>query len=165
MIAILHKLRSMHNVGSIFRTADAAGIKKLYLCGFTPSPIDRFGNYRIQISKVALGAEKTIAWEKKSSTIRTINYLKKLRYKIVAIEQNEKSISYLDFFKINKIKKLDKIALVIGNEVAGIDKKILKMCNLILEIPMHGNKKSLNVSVAFGVVSMFISNNKNTNNI
>ncbi len=157
MIAILHKIRSAHNVGSIFRTADSAGIKKLYLCGFTPSPLDRFGNYRVSISKVALGAERTVDWEKKQSTLRTLNYLRKKGYLIIAIEQSEKSIEYTKM-PLKKLKKAyPKIAFVIGHELEGVPKEILSKCDIVSEIKMFGDKASLNVSVAFGVVSMYVA--------
>lgn len=152
MVAILHNIRSLHNVGSIFRTADAAGVEKLYLCGITPTPLDRFGVVRQQVGKVSLGAEKTVPWEKVASTSRLINKLKNPPvgggYKIFAIEQSKKSIPY------NKvaITRDSKIALVVGHEVEGLPPAILKKCDKILEIPMAGNKESLNVSVAFGIV-------------
>src|SRR3989338_4544510 len=94
MIAILHNIRSLHNVGSIFRTADAAGIEKLYLCGITPEPVDRFGRFREQFTKVSLGAEKTVKWEKVKITANLIDKLKKEGYKIFAVEQSKNSTPY-----------------------------------------------------------------------
>ncbi len=148
MIAILHNIRSLHNVGSIFRTADAAGIEKLYLCGITPTPLDRFGVVRQQVGKVSLGAEKTVPWEKASSTARIIDGLKKDGYKIFALEQSRNSIPY------NKptIPGNSRLALVVGHEVKGLPASILKKADKILEIPMAGEKESLNVGVAFGIV-------------
>lgn len=150
MIAILHNIRSLYNVGSVFRTADAAGIEKIYLCGITPTPIDQFGKYRQQLTKVSLGAEKYVAWEKFSSTTKLIDKFKKDGYKIFAVEQSKKSIPYHKLKKIN-VKKL-KAALVLGNEVRGLPTSILKRADKILEIPMKGKKESLNVAVAFGIV-------------
>ena len=150
MILILHNIRSMHNVGSIFRTADAAGIEKIYLCGITPSPLDEFKKYRPQISKVALGAEKNVLWEKCGATWRLLDSLKKEGYTIFAIEQSKRSIPY---YKVRLAKsEKAKCALVLGHEINGLSDAILKRTDRILEIPMHGKKKSLNVSVAFGVV-------------
>lgn len=156
MIVILHDVRSMHNVGSIFRTADAAGIEKIFLCGITPTPIDRFGKTREQISKVSLGAEKYISWEYFKSTSRLLDKLKRENYKIFSIEQSSKSIAY-DKIKIKN--KKTKIALVLGNEVKGLSKSILKKSDKILEIPMKGEKESLNVAVAFGIVAFSITKN------
>ncbi len=156
MIALLFNVRSLYNVGSIFRTADGAGFEKLYLCGITPTPIDRFKEKRKELSKVALGAEDYIAWEKigsspsASSTISLIKKLKKEKYKIIAIEQNKKSISYKKLIQFGNNRRL---ALIVGDEVNGIPNSILKECDYIAEIPMLGKKESLNVSVAFGIIA------------
>ncbi|MFA5084171.1 MAG: TrmH family RNA methyltransferase [Candidatus Paceibacterota bacterium] len=150
MIAILHNIRSLYNVGSIFRTADAAGIEKIYLCGITPTPIDQFGKYRQQLTKVSLGAEKYVAWEKFSSTTKLIDKLKGDGYEIFAIEQSKKSIPYYSLKP--KSHKLKAIALVLGSEIKGLPASILKRADKILEIPMKGKKESLNVAVAFGIV-------------
>ncbi|MDO8467236.1 MAG: TrmH family RNA methyltransferase [bacterium] len=152
MVAILHNIRSLHNVGSIFRTADAAGVEKLYLCGITPTPLDRFGVVRQQVGKVSLGAEKSVPWEKVASTSRLINKLKNPPagggYKIFALEQSKKSIPYN---KIGVIPRDNRVALLVGHEVKGVPAAILKKADKILEIPMRGKKESLNVSVAFGI--------------
>jgi len=148
MVAILHNIRSLHNVGSMFRTADAAGIEKMYLCGITPTPLDRFGVVRQQVAKVALGAEKTVAWEAVRSTTALISKLKKEGYKVLAVEQAKNSTPY---FKL-KTSNLKQIALIVGAEVKGLSAAILKKCDKVLEIPMHGKKESLNVAVAFGIV-------------
>lgn len=151
MVAILHNIRSRHNVGSIFRTADAAGIEKLYLCGITPTPLDKFGKLRPQLGKVALGAEKTVPWEHCKSSAALIKKLKKQGYKIFAVEQDKKSIPY---YKLSDVlTRQHRIALVLGNEVGGLPSAILKLSDKILEIPMRGKKESLNVSVAFGIVA------------
>lgn len=142
----LHNIRSTHNVGAIFRTADAAGVTKMYLCGITPAPIDRFGRDRKDISKAALGAEKVIKWEQVKDIKKLIAKLKKEKYQIIAIEQDEKSKNY------KKIKISLKTLLIFGNEVGGIEKDILETCDQIAEIPMKGTKESLNVSVAAGVI-------------
>lgn len=172
MIVILHNIRSLYNVGSIFRTADAAGVKKIYLCGITPAPIDEFSAWRQQLTKVSLGAEKYVEWEKIGSTnspqaaratINLLENLKKQGYKIFAIEQSKKSTPY---YKVrlchpngrssNRIT--NKIALVLGNEIRGLPPSILKRADKILEIPMRGKKESLNVAVTFGIVVFHLVN-------
>ncbi len=149
MIVILHNIRSLYNVGSIFRTADAAGVEKIYLCGITPTPIDIFGKSRPQLIKVSLGAERYVKWEKIKSTSKLIDRLKKDKYKIFTIEQSKKSIPY---YKLKTKNSKQKTALVLGNEIKGLSQSILKRADKILEIPMRGKKESLNVSVAFGIV-------------
>lgn len=157
MIVILDNIRSLHNVGSVFRTADAAGAAKLYLTGITAAPIDRYGRARPQISKVSLGAETYLPWEKITiPSAKFIGELKKQGYKIWALEQGRTAIPYLKM----KARKSDfsKIALVLGNEVKGVSRKLLALSDKILEIPMHGKKESLNVAVAFGIVVFHLRN-------
>ena len=144
-VVILDNIRSIHNVGSIFRTSDALGVEKIYLCGCTPTPTDRFGRARQDLAKVALGAEKDITWEYCDDTKEIIKKLRKEGYKIIAVEQDKKSTNY----KKSKIKL--PVALIMGNEVSGIEKEVLKLADEILEIPMYGKKESLNVSVSFGI--------------
>lgn len=149
MQVILDNIRSINNVGSIFRTADALGIEKIHLGGITPEPLDAFGRPRQQFVKVSLGAEKNVAWEKAKSVSRLIDRLKKGGFKIIAVEQSENSVPYQKL----KLKSPDeKIAFVFGNEVDGISKQVLKKCDLVAEIPMRGKKESLNVAVSFGIV-------------
>ena len=155
MIVLLHNIRSLHNVGSIFRTADAAGIKKIYLCGITPAPFDEFGRPRQQFIKVSLGAEKSVPWEKVKSTTRLIDKIKNSPagrgYKIFAVEQSKKSIPY---YKVKLSKSnLEKVVLVVGSEIKGLPSFVLKRADKILEIPMRGKKESLNVAVAFGIIT------------
>jgi tRNA G18 (ribose-2'-O)-methylase SpoU len=150
MLVILHNIRSLHNVGSIFRTADAAGVEKIELCGITPAPVDEFGKPREQLTKVSLGAERCVKWEKAKSTRKLIDKLKKEGYEIFAIEQSKKSVPYYSLKA--KSYKLKTIALILGNEVKGLPPSILKLADKILEIPMRGKKESLNVAVAFGIV-------------
>lgn len=144
-VLILPDIRSAINVGAIFRTADAVGVDKIYLVGCTPRPTDQFGRIQKDISKSALGAETWIQWEYKETILPLVRSLKKQGYEIVALEQDEKSIDY------RKYKKPSKMAFILGPEVTGLDKKILKVCDRVVEIPMHGKKESLNVSVACGV--------------
>ena len=166
MVAILNNLRSLHNVGSLFRTADTLGIEKLYLCGITPTPIDRFGKIRQQLAKVSLGAEKYVPWEKAGSALKVIKKLKNAGYKILSIEQSKKSIPYFKLKVGSFPPKADpppaeksKVALIVGNEIRGLPKTILGASDKILEIPMRGQKESLNVGVAFAIVAFHIRNN------
>jgi tRNA G18 (ribose-2'-O)-methylase SpoU len=166
MIVILNNIRSMHNVGSIFRTADAAGCKKIYLCGITPLPIDKLGRKRQPIAKVSLGAENFIPWEYTKSITRLIDKLKKDSYKILAVEQAQNSIPYYSF-RLPPLPKeasavssaesggggFSKIALVLGSEIKGLPYFVIKRADKILEIPMRGKKESLNVAVAFGIIA------------
>jgi len=160
MIVILHNIRSLYNVGSIFRTADAAGIEKIYLCGITPAPVDQFGKYRPQLTKVSLGAEKYVAWEKFGLTTKLLEKLKKDGFKIFAVEQSKKSILYYKVRTKDTITRdsTQKIVLVLGSEIKGLPPSILKRSDKILEIPMKGKKESLNVAVAFGVVAFHLAN-------
>ncbi len=167
MVVILYNIRSLHNVGSIFRTADAAGVKKIYLCGITPAPIDKFGRKRRQIAKVSLGAEDYVPWEQVKSTTRLLDKLKKDGCLILAIEQSAKSIPYFRLSFPPRIchsrvggnpaqgklqRESRKTVLVLGNEISGLPYSILNRADKILEIPMKGKKESLNVAVAFGII-------------
>src|SRR3989344_3015005 len=141
---VLHNIRSAHNVGSIFRTADAVGVAKIYLCGYTPTPPNE------KISKVALGAEKTVPWEQYKQTWRLLSSFAKTsedeeKVQIVALEQDKRAIDY------RKFKPEFTMVLVLGNEVEGLSKEILKYADKIIAIQMYGQKESLNVSVAAGI--------------
>lgn len=152
MVAILHNIRSLHNVGSIFRTADGAGFLKIYLSGITPKPVDEFSRARQQFTKVSLGAEKYILWEKVKSTTTLIDNLKHDGYKIFALEQSKIATPY---YKQKNFP--EKSCLVVGNEVKGLPLSVLQKSDKILEIPMLGVKESLNVSVAFGIVAYHLN--------
>ena len=149
---ILHNIRSTHNVGSIFRTAEACGIHRIFLTGYTPTPLDNFGREVKAISKTALGAEKNVVSETLSSPSILIKNLKQQQVKIIGIEQSKDSVDY------KKIKIKGSTAFVLGNEVKGISKQLLKQCDIIAEIPMVGEKESLNVSVVAGVALFRILN-------
>ncbi|MFH1246341.1 MAG: TrmH family RNA methyltransferase [Candidatus Liptonbacteria bacterium] len=152
-VAILNNIRSIQNVASMFRTADGAGINKIYLTGITSSPLDRFGKPLQPFAKVSLGAEKSVPWEKVQRAGALTKKLKKDGYHIVAVEQHEKAVRF-DKFDPRKHKK---IAILMGEEVRGIPAPLIKLCDAVLEIPMRGKKESLNVSVAFGVASYAIT--------
>lgn len=139
VIAILDNIRSRENVGSIFRTADAAGVAKLYLCGITPVPPHD------KISKTALGAETTVPWEHTGQTWRLVEKLKKEGYQVVALEKTKTAD---DIFKF---RPKFPVALIVGNEVDGLKPEILKRAEKTLAILQYGQKESLNVAVAFGV--------------
>lgn len=152
-ILVLHNIRSLHNVGAIFRTADGAGVSKIYLTGYTPEPFDMFGKIRTDFSKTALGAEKHVLWEKTKSISTVMRRLKKEKYCIVALEQSPRSTDIGAFLKAYKKrqKMFAGIALIAGNEVRGISPTLLKQCDGVVDLPMMGKKESLNVSVATGI--------------
>jgi len=137
---VLDNIRSAENVGSIFRTADAAGVAKIFLCGITPKPP------RKDIDKAAVGAVDFIEWEYAESAKSKVESLKQAGVQIVALEQNSRSIPY-NQLHINK----EPIAMVVGNEKEGVSREVLELTDQIIEIPMLGKKNSLNVAVATGV--------------
>jgi len=158
LFVILHNVRSAYNIGSIFRTADGMGAKKIYLTGYTQAPYDGKALYQTKpqkmLSKTALRAEKYVVWKKEKDLNKIIKQLKKEKVKIVALEQDKKSIDY------RKFSPAFPLALILGNEPKGIDRPILNKCDATIEIPMRGKKKSLNVSVAFGIVGYELLNIK-----
>jgi len=147
-VLVLHNIRSVQNVGSLFRTADAFGVAKIYLSGFSPTPVDRFGKIRKDFIKTSLGAEKTVPFEYAKSVSPIVTKLKAAGYTIVAVEQTQKSLDYTD----PAAYRGKKIALLLGNEVRGVDHRTLALCDRAVEIPMVGKKESLNVSVAGALV-------------
>jgi 23S rRNA (guanosine2251-2'-O)-methyltransferase len=149
LTVIVHDIRSVHNVGSMFRTADAAGAERIFLCGITPAPLGRFKEVRPDFAKVALGAEQYVSWESAKTTIEVVKRLKKEGYEIFALEQSKRSIPY---YAVHPLRDA-RIALIVGNEVQGLPVPILRAADRILEIPMMGKKESLNVAVAFGIVA------------
>jgi tRNA G18 (ribose-2'-O)-methylase SpoU len=140
IVIVLDNIRSAHNVGSIFRTSDAFLIKKIILCGITPTPPSN------EIRKSALGSTNSVEWAKEEETNIAINQLKKEGYYIVGVEQVEKAT------EIQKFQNNKPIALVFGHEVNGISQEIIDTCDEIIEIPQYGTKHSLNISVCAGIV-------------
>lgn len=138
---VLNSIRSLHNVGSIFRTADGAGVEKIWLCGYTGYPPQG------GIAKTSLGAEDHVAWEYRQDIIGLLKELKGQGYQIVLLEQIQGSVLHDQFIPQKPV------CLVVGNEVTGIEEQILGLCDAALEIDMAGIKNSLNVAVAFGVVA------------
>ncbi len=152
IIVVLDNIRSVHNVGAIFRTSDALGVHEIVLCGITPAPIDRFGRERTDLHKAALGAEKSVSWRQHSSTLELVTSLKQDGYSVVCVEQSDISIDY------KEVTLTEKTVFVFGNEVEGVSNEVLKIADVIAEIKMLGDKESLNVSVSFGVVMFRILN-------
>ncbi|MEI6022331.1 MAG: TrmH family RNA methyltransferase [bacterium] len=152
-ILILLDIRSSHNVGSLFRTADAIGVQKIYLIGTTPDPIDRFGRPNPDIAKTALGAEQTIPYEYYKTFVEVFALLQKEHVAIVGLEQYKDSVDYKQYVVQNDT------ALIVGNEVDGILESVLEKIDATIEIPMRGEKESLNVSVAGGIALFRIFDN------
>jgi tRNA G18 (ribose-2'-O)-methylase SpoU len=142
VIIVLDDIRSLHNIGSVFRTADAFLIEKIYLCGITATPPNK------EIHKTALGATDTVAWEYNENVLEVIENLKKDSMSVFAIEQVESPIFLQDF----KVEANKKYALVFGNEVFGVNQKAIEICHGTIEIPQLGTKHSLNISVSAGIV-------------
>ncbi len=147
-IVILENIRSLHNVGAIFRTADGAGWDKVYLTGYTGCPPDR------RIEKVSLGAEEFLPWEHVDSAENLCKKMKKEGFQIIALEQSNHSENIFT----TKCEE-ENIVLILGNEVDGVSEEILSICDQHLEIPMHGKKTSLNVSVAAGIALFALEKN------
>ncbi|OAG27820.1 RNA methyltransferase [Thermodesulfatator autotrophicus] len=145
-VAVLENVRSAWNVGSILRTGEAAGFSHFYLGGITPTPEHK------GVAKTALGAEKKVSWSYNPNTLEVIRELKDTGYFILALE-TEGSILWHPDMSLPK----GPVALVVGNELCGVDPELLKECNLVLRLPMRGGKCSLNVSVAFGVIALWLS--------
>lgn len=151
---IAHNVRSLFNVGSIFRTADAFAVSRLFLTGYSPTP--ERAEHRLKIAKVALGAESTVPWEHHRSAAGVIGTLRKRHPKlsVVALENNVRST------RLSRFKPHFPLALVLGEERGGIKRSLLAQCDRVVEIPMRGAKESLNVSVAFGVAAYVIREGK-----
>ena len=142
LVVILDNVRSLHNVGSVFRTSDAYLVEKIFLCGITAVPPSA------EIHKTALGAEDTVQWEYAENTVAVVASLKANGYTVIAIEQVEGSVSLNDFAIDNKRK----YAVILGNEVKGVQQSVVDQCDACIELPQFGTKHSLNVSVTAGIV-------------
>ena len=139
---VLDNVRSLNNIGSVFRTADAFLIEKIYLCGITATPPHK------DIHKTALGATDSVAWEHRESTLELLEELREEGYTSLAVEQAENAVMLNDF----KVEENKKYALIFGNEVKGVSQEVVSASDLVLEIPQYGTKHSLNISVSVGVV-------------
>lgn len=142
---LLDNIRSVHNVGSIFRTAETLGVKKIYCIGTTPVPVDRFGSKRKDFAKVSLGSEDLVAWEHVVDGNLVVKNCRQAGFQILALEQSTKSVDY------KSVKTKGNILVILGSEVDGVNPDLLRITDIVAEIPMAGKKESLNVSVAAGV--------------
>ncbi|MEA2715586.1 MAG: hypothetical protein QOG91_614 [Candidatus Parcubacteria bacterium] len=142
---LLVDIRSVHNVGSIFRTAETLGVSKIYCAGTTPVPLDRFKRKRKDLAKVALGAEELVPWEYVSKPAALVRKLKDEDFQVVAVEQSKRSVDY------KRVRLRERALVILGNEVTGLPAQFLRSADVIAEIPLNGKKESLNVSVAAGV--------------
>ena len=153
-VVMLDNIRSSYNVGAVFRTADAAGVTKIYLLGSTPSPIDRFGREEAKIAKTSLGATRTVSWEHIGvpddwSTAAGVALLKRLQaegHTVVAVEQGETSVPF------QELPRYEQVVYIFGAEVEGVQTELMEVADVITELPMKGTKESLNVSVTAGIV-------------
>lgn len=143
---ILNNIRSAHNVGSVFRTADGAGVSKIFITGYTPTPTDRFGREQKEILKTSLGATHTVSYEAVEDIIEIITRLKKEGVEIVAVEQTKDAIEYQTF------NPRGDVAFIFGNEIEGVEENVLKDSDQHIMILMSGMKESLNVSVCAGII-------------
>ncbi|MBN3034065.1 MAG: RNA methyltransferase [Bacteroidales bacterium] len=142
VLIILDNIRSMHNIGAIFRTADAFRLEAIHLCGITATPPHR------EIQRTALGATETVPWKYFSDTVESVKRLKQLGYHIVAVEQTDRSAMLQDYVAVRH----SKTAVVFGNEISGVSDQVLKLADIAVEVPQFGTKHSLNVSVTAGIV-------------
>lgn len=142
---LLHDIRSAHNVGSMFRTADAIGVTQIHLSGYTPCPLDRFNRPVGEIAKTALGAEISIPWKYHKDPSVLIHSFKEREFTVVGLEQDKHAKDYKTYTPQGKT------LILVGSEVTGLSWELRDLCDVLLEIPMHGDKESLNVSVAFGI--------------
>ncbi len=144
LVVVLNNIRSLYNVGSIFRTSDALEVDKLYLCGITGTPENP------RLAKTALAGLNTVPWEYKQSALRTVKWLKAQGYHVVGLELTRESISLQPLPN-------QRIALVLGHERSGVDTRILDLCDCVMAIPMHGTGHSLNVAVAYGIAGYVLT--------
>jgi tRNA G18 (ribose-2'-O)-methylase SpoU len=145
--AILHNIRSIYNVASIFRTADGLGVDTLFLSGYTPAPVDRFGRERDRFKKVALGAGKIVSWESVDDVFAQMQQLRQEGVSIIACEPVAEAVDY------KEIPAKEDVCLIFGNEPDGLEQDIIDESDAVIEIQMQGEKSSLNVSVAFGIIA------------
>ena len=143
---ILHNIRSAHNVGSIFRTSDGAGVSKIYISGYTPAPHDRFGRENQEILKTSLGATAMVPYESVNNIHDLVLRLKHEGVEVVAVEQTKSALSYTESIHAKDT------AFIFGNEITGIEEQVLAYADSHIHIPMHGSKESLNVSVCVGII-------------
>lgn len=144
---LLDNIRSIHNVGSMFRTADGAGVAHLHLCGMTATPA------HAKLVKAALGAQEKVAWSYSANAVETAVALKEQGYRLWALEAAPGS---QPFFDVKPVLNNSRVIVIVGNEKAGVDPGVLELCDQIYHLPMHGFKRSLNVAVTFGIVTYYL---------
>lgn len=154
-ILVLDNIRSVHNVGAMFRTSEAAGVDEILLVGITPTPVDRFGRSRSDLAKAAVGAEQMVPWKQFTETSEAIAYLQEMGTDIVSLEITDHSI---DYKTVPTPDELMPFALVVGNENTGVSEEWLNASDLVCHIPMVGEKESLNVSTSCGIALFRILN-------
>jgi 23S rRNA (guanosine2251-2'-O)-methyltransferase len=142
VVVVLDNIRSCHNIGSVFRTCDALLIEKIFLCGITATPPNK------EIHKAALDAEKSVTWEYAQNTEEVVTKLKEAGYQVFAVEQVQNSIMLPEFYPAEN----EKLVLIFGNEVKGVQQSVLDLCHGVIEIPQFGTKHSFNISVSAGIV-------------
>ncbi len=147
---LLCDVRSVHNVGALFRTAEGAGVTEVLLAGYTPTPVDRFGRTRADVAKAALGAETLVPWRQVVDAYAELQQLKEEGFEIVVLEQTSRSIPYTAFIPRRPL------LLVVGNEITGVPQEICEIAHTCIEIPMSGAKESLNVTTASGIALFYI---------
>jgi tRNA G18 (ribose-2'-O)-methylase SpoU len=152
-VIVLDNIRSVLNVGSIFRTANGLGVDEVILCGITPTPLDKKGEKRKDFAKVALGSEESISWRYNEHARDIVKEYKKAGFHIFALEQDARSLDY------KKVQSEENIVLIVGSEVDGVQKELLEYADTIIEIPMLGLKESLNVTIAFGIAGYKLFDN------
>ena len=145
--ALLLDIRSAHNVGAMFRTADCAGIQRIHLSGYTPSPMDEFGRLRADIAKTALGAIETVSWDRLEDVVAQIATWKEGGMQVIALEQDAQSTDY------RRVPLSERVVFIVGNEVEGIPRAVCDMADVVVSIPCRGEKESLNVASAFSVAA------------
>jgi 23S rRNA (guanosine2251-2'-O)-methyltransferase len=150
LVVVLDNVRSRHNVGSLFRTADSFGVGRMVLCGFTPCPPHR------EIEKTALGATDSVPWEHFEDTTTAVERLKTQGYRVVAVEQTVQAVPFTEVIPSEK----EKIALVLGNELSGVSDEVVQQCDACVVVPQHGSKHSLNVSVCGGLVIWWMAHQR-----
>lgn len=150
LVVVLDNVRSRHNVGSLFRTADSFGVGRMVLCGFTPCPPHR------EIEKTALGATTSVPWVQEEDTASALERLKVQGYRVVAVEQTVQAVPFTHLVP----KRNEKIALVLGNELSGVSDDVVQHSDTCVMVPQHGSKHSLNVSVCGGLVIWWVSHHR-----
>ena len=158
MQVVLDNVRSIQNVATCFRTGDGIGVDKFWLCGYTPTPLDKYGIAIPKFAKISLGAEMSIDWEKKGDVVEVLRDLKSDGGYIVGVETGDLAQPY---YGMDDKIELAKIVLVLGSETDGLSHEVLSLCDAVLEIPMSGIKESLNVALAFGVVGFVLRDLRN----